>query len=93
MMMESLNRARMHPENQDPAKQRAIKKARNLLIAARVNDPGSKKGPEPFLTRDPYLLLERLRNKSRDGKKIHKGLGGGCGTRNLRARVPVIFVF
>lgn len=40
--MESLYRARTHPQNQEPEQQRAIKLARQILIDFNVVDPGPK---------------------------------------------------
>ncbi len=56
MTMEALNRAGMHPENQDPTKQIAIQKARELLVAAKVTDPGQKT-EVPLVSEQPSLIL------------------------------------
>lgn len=42
MVMERLDAAGRHPENQDPTKQFAIKQAKHLLREAKVKDPGPK---------------------------------------------------
>ncbi len=42
MVMERLDAARSHPENQDPTKQFAIAQAKRLLKDAKVKDPGPK---------------------------------------------------
>ena len=42
MVMERLDAAGRHPENQDPTKQFAIAQAKRLLRAAKVKDPGPK---------------------------------------------------
>lgn len=47
MTMEALNRAGVHPENQDPTRQFAIEQARHLLVSAGVKDPGPKTGVVP----------------------------------------------
>jgi hypothetical protein len=40
MTMEALNRARLHPENQNPEQQKAIEIARKVLVDFSVVDPG-----------------------------------------------------
>ncbi len=66
MTMEALNRARMHSENQDPTKQRAIKDAMALLVEAKVTDPGQKT-EVPLVVEQPSLnLLDQAVNEFKD---------------------------
>jgi hypothetical protein len=53
--MESLDRAGMHPDNQDPTKQFAIISARELLVSAGVKDPGPKLETDITIPEAPQL--------------------------------------
>jgi hypothetical protein len=56
VLKEGFFQAGMHPENQDLTKQRAIKEAMALLVAAEVTDPGQKT-EDPLAAEQPSLNL------------------------------------
>ena len=56
MVMERLDAAGKHPENQDPTKQFAIAQAKRLLRDAKVKDPG----PKPKVDRLPSATKPKI---------------------------------
>lgn len=61
MVMERLEAAQRHPENQDPVRQSAIKQAIRLLRQAEVKDPGPKQERLPPAQESSVLIRELTR--------------------------------
>lgn len=80
MVLERLDAAARHPENQEPEKQAAIEQARNLLIEAGVKDPGTGRIVSVSVS-EPQISKVSSGFCSKDvvGTTFFTSSGGGCG--------------